>query len=367
MIRRVRVAIAAECRFARESSLHTLLDVTDSSLAQPAGSMLRNKFTSSAFNSEHIERKPTPSQTIVHRWEVTYTCNPGDESQPPSLPVVVYSRQGGSDADTPRPALHIAVESADVQVKRELADVGATILGKRARSPLPTVASRSAQTNAASGASYTTAYHTPGNDPALRRQTGTNKPRGKPPKRQYDTDRRRSASPHRRSDGFKPAKRAEDMASWKPKLRTRKIRGCDESTEWSESRSEDSIRAVPDALLQIERGRHGRPLSMGHLHLHVHKRGVQTWMLVSGTVAVRRERDSGWGSAGNAPKGVRSANPEPQRIRKWIPATIGTKHPCLRGYVLHFLDSGEPGFVLEASARNYAAGRKERKRRKSIA
>lgn len=171
---------------------------------------------------------------------------------------------------------------------------------------------------------------------------------------------------------------AAARAPWKPKLRTRKIRGCDESTEWSESRSEHSIRAVPDVLLQNERGRDERPLSLGHLHLHVHKRGVQTWMLVSGTVTVHRERDSGWGSnrqssqaasaAGSAPtKGVRSANPEPQRIRKWIPATIGTKHPCLAGYVLHFLDSGEPGFVLEASARNYAAGRKERKRRKSIA
>ncbi|OJT14742.1 hypothetical protein TRAPUB_8699 [Trametes pubescens] len=162
-----------------------------------------------------------------------------------------------------------------------------------------------------------------------------------------------------------------DRASWTPNLHTRKIRGCDESTEWSESHSEHSIRAVPVALLRNERGRKQRPLSLGHLHLHVHNRGVQTWMLVGGAVTVRRERDSGWGSkcrsppaasdAGNAPEGVRSANPEPLPMRRWIPATIGTKHPQLKGYVLHFLDSGEPGFILEASARNYAAGRKKRK------
>lgn len=163
----------------------------------------------------------------MHRWEVTYTCTTGDEAQPPFRPVVVsvvsslerdlrtyishicrYSRLGGSEADTPRPALHIAVESTDVPVKRE-PEVGAVILGKRARSPSPTVASRSTHSNAASGMSRSP--HSPGNDPALRRQTGTNKPRGRPPKRQHDTDRRRSASPRRRSDGTKLAKRAQDM------------------------------------------------------------------------------------------------------------------------------------------------------------
>lgn len=122
-----------------------------------------------------------------------------------------YSCLGGSDAETPRPDLHIAVESADVRVKRE-PEVGAVILGKRARSPSPIIASRSIQADAASGASYVaTAPHTPGNDPVLRRQIGTHKSRGRPPKRPHNADRRRSASPRRGSDRPMPATRAEDM------------------------------------------------------------------------------------------------------------------------------------------------------------
>lgn len=126
-----------------------------------------------------------------------------------------YSRQGGSDADTPRPALHIAVESADVRVKSE-PENGAVNLGKRARSPSPTAVSRSAQANAASGASrvasYATAPHSPGSNPALRRQTGPRKSQGRSHRRAHNTNGRRSASPPRpRSDGTRPAKRAEDM------------------------------------------------------------------------------------------------------------------------------------------------------------
>lgn len=156
--------------------------------------------------------------------------------------------------------------------------------------------------------------------------------------------------------------------SWRPNLNTRKIRGCDASTEWTESHSEHPLRAMPAALLRNPRDQDGLPIPTGRLHVHFHNRGSQTWMLVRRRVAARHRRDSEPGPSGHPPQtavaqeGTAGASSEPVYRREWVPARAGTKHPRLPGYVLHFLDRGEPSFVREASAREYAASKRKRER-----
>lgn len=156
--------------------------------------------------------------------------------------------------------------------------------------------------------------------------------------------------------------------SWRPSLNTRKIRGCDTSTEWTESHSEHPLRAMPAALLRKPRDQDGSPIPLGRLHVHFHNRGSQTWMLVRRRVAARHELHPEPGpscrppQAAVAQEGTAGANSAPVYRREWVPARAGTKHPRLPGYVLHFLDRGEPSFVREASARNYAASKRKRER-----
>ena len=99
-----------------------------------------------------------------------------------------------------------------------------------------------------------------------------------------------------------------------------KIRGSDEYTYWYTSESETMIKEPPSIL---------RPK---HTQLYVHRanntKTTRIWMYFA---------DNGRKGAGRW-----------ERIRRWH------EHPSMEGYVLHLLQNGEPRWVKEGSARNYA-------------
>lgn len=115
----------------------------------------------------------------------------------------------------------------------------------------------------------------------------------------------------------------------------RKINNIDnEYTQWYESDADHKRRAPLERICDLvdQRTRTGR------LYVHTHARGVQAWMWTY-------ER----GPDGVKPEGAR---------KEWVEVQVGTAHPRLRGYVLHFLGNGEPRWVKAHSAVTYSIRRR---------
>ena len=112
-----------------------------------------------------------------------------------------------------------------------------------------------------------------------------------------------------------------------PERRQFKIRGTERRVKWYYTKSRAPLDAPPaETVIPKHQS----------LYVHRHKSGAQIWMY---------DEDDGDGGGG-----------------PWKRIYPGHDHPDLDGYVLHLLESDQPRWVKEESARAYEIERARRRR-----
>ncbi|CDO77409.1 hypothetical protein BN946_scf184857.g16 [Trametes cinnabarina] len=145
---------------------------------------------------------------------------------------------------------------------------------------------------------------------------------------------------------------ARGKTFWSPELYTCKIRDTKSATEWYESYGTGPRKAPPAPIRKLVRnpelagfrGSGGPHVLSGRLHIHRHGERLQAWMWTGMSKRLPRSEEATGAEGTNG----------------WVRAFEGMEHPRLKGYVLHFIENGEPRWVRETSAKQYAAGRRRR-------
>ncbi|KAI0649889.1 hypothetical protein C8Q79DRAFT_1006217 [Trametes meyenii] len=165
-------------------------------------------------------------------------------------------------------------------------------------------------------------------------------------------------------DAARPAlARKRSTTVLRPHRHTHKIRNTTKRTTWyGPTESARALAAPPDGL---------RP---ARTWLYVHRyragAGTQVWMFIGAGTGLGSRRallpsssstsSTSVGEGEGEGEGEEGSEGEGQG--GWRVVYPGHRHPDLEGYVLHLLDSGEPRWVKEASAKTYACGKKLRQR-----